>query len=171
MLIDQFITTSEKKWARTSGFVTMIPYTTEQRSINMNTYMDRLLSMCSDDFNYYVNHESEWVDIDKNENFKVCNVTSPKNYFHLLRSQVTNNYRKPLFLYTNETVMLKTQSKVKDFVGETKFEKVIDDQVTDKNGVKKIVFCTGKFYFDLLDKKTSDEVALVRLEQVGPFPY
>ena len=72
----------------------------------MNTYMDRLLSNCSDNYLHYKNHEEEWAEIDRNENFKVCNVTTPANYFHLLRSQVKNDYRKPLFLYSNESVIL-----------------------------------------------------------------
>jgi len=64
MLIDQFICTSEKKWARTTGFVVNIPYTTEKRVSNMNTYMDRLLSGCSDNYLYYKDHKEEWGEVD-----------------------------------------------------------------------------------------------------------
>ncbi len=121
MVIDQFIATSEKKWARTCGFVTMIPYTNKNRATNMNTYMDRLLSNLSDDFNYYQQKPEEWSEIDRSENYKVCNITTPADYFHLIRSQVKNNYRKPLFLYCNQNVILNTSSSVDEFVGKTQF--------------------------------------------------
>ena len=72
----------------------------------MNTYLDRILSNLSDDFYFYENHPEEWGNVEKKENYLVCQVTSPANYFHLLRSQVTNDYRKPLFLFNNESVIL-----------------------------------------------------------------
>ena len=178
MILDQFVFTSEKKWSRLSGLVVLIPYSMNERhSENMNTYLERLLTNCGDNYIHYEKNEQEWNLIDKNENILVCNPTTSANYFHLLRGQVKNNYRKPLFLTYPENLQKneKSYSPKEDFSQDKKFIKVIDDQIEKKSNVKKIIFCSGQFYYNLVqrrsEQKKDKEVAIIRLEKLGPFPY
>lgn len=102
------------------------------------------------------------------------NLTSPANYFHALRGQIKNDYRKALFLYQNEKTISDSGSLHNLFFEDTKFKKVIDEKYIEKKSAKKVVFCSGKMYFDLRKQRNQykrDDVALIRLEQLGPFPY
>lgn len=178
MILDQFIFTSEKKWSRLSGLVVLIPYSmSEKHSENMNTYLERLLTNCGDNYMYYEKNEQDWENIDRNENILICNPTTSANYFHLLRGQVKNNYRKPLFLTYPEKLQLNenSYSPKEDFSQDKKFVKVIDDEMENKSNVKKVVFCSGQFYYDLIEKRNEKnkekEIAIIRLEKLGPFPY
>ena len=86
MILDQFILTSEKKWARTSGILVTIPYSLDLNSLcNKNTYLERMLSNMSDDYFYYAENKDKRADIERVENYLVYNVTTPANYFHALR--------------------------------------------------------------------------------------
>lgn len=87
----------------------------------MNTYMDRILQNLSDDFMYYENHFEETNNLEKNENYLVYNLTTPSNYFHALRGQVKNRYRKPLFIYQNELTIKNSGSLHEFFYDNTKF--------------------------------------------------
>jgi 2-oxoglutarate dehydrogenase E1 component len=178
MILDQFINTSEKKWGRFSGLVIMIPHTLdENNSINMNTHLERILTNVSDDYFFYEKNEHMWEHVDRNENIRVCNPSTSANFFHLLRSQVKNDYRKPLYLlcprkiYSIEAAF----SPQEHFDESHKFLNVIDDDSIKKQNVKKLVFCSGQFYYDLVNNrrqyKREDDVAIVRLEKLGPFPY
>lgn len=167
--------TAEKKWARYSNLIVSIPYTNHNtRSNNMNLYMDRLLFNLSDDFNFYKNNWNELQNLERRENFIVYNLTTPANYFHVLRSQVKQNFRKPVFLYHNELTVYNSGSTIDQFNVDQGIQKVIDEKYVKPKNAKKIVFCTGKFYFDLRNKRKElgrEDVALIRLEQLGPFPY
>lgn len=134
----------------------------------MNLYMDRILFNLSDDYFYYKKNWKEVEELEKNENYLVYNLTTPSNYFHALRAQVKNPFRKPLLIYQNETTIKKSGSLHELFLPGSSFQKVIDEKhIKDKKNVKKIIFCSGKFYFDIRNirhKYERDDVALIRLE-------
>ena len=101
----------------------------------------------------------------------VANCTTPANFFHLLRRQMKRNFRKPLIVFTPKSLLRHplAVSAMEDFV-EGEFQEVIDDHI-EPGKVKKMVFCTGKFYYDLLEerkKREDEQVALIRLEQIFP---
>ena len=105
---------------------------------------------------------------------QVANATTPANFFHLLRRQLHRDFRKPLIVMTPKSLLRhpKCVSSVEDLVGGS-FQEVIDDASSKVAKVKKLVFCSGKLYFELLEEKenrNAEEIALVRLEQLYPFP-
>ncbi len=177
MYIDQFISNSEKKWNRKSNLTIKIPYTlTDKNSMNMFTYIDRLLSMVSDDYFYYKENPKERQFVVQHENMRVCNLSKSSNHFHLIRSQVKSNFRKPLFIFLSKEITEEEESRCdEDSFVNGEFETVIADTEVDKTTVKKVVFCSGKFYYDLKKQRSKfgkeNEIALHRLEQIGPFPY
>jgi 2-oxoglutarate dehydrogenase E1 component len=107
-------------------------------------------------------------------NLQVVNCTTPANLFHVLRRQLKREFRKPLIVFTPKSLLRhpKCVSVIEDFT-KGGFKEVIDDSSADAKSIKKIVFCSGKLYYDLLEKKETDkrnDVALIRLEQLYPFP-
>lgn len=157
-IIDQFITGGEMKWFRMSGLVMLLPHGYEgQGPEHSSARLERFLQMCAE------------------ENIQVANCTTPANYFHILRRQLKRKFRKPLILMTPKSLLrldLAT-SKLSEMADGTEFQRVLPEQ--DKLGkkVKRIVFCTGKVYYDLLKTRREekiDDVALIRVEQLYPFP-
>ena len=109
------------------------------------------------------------------DNMFVANCTTPANLFHLLRRQMKGNFRKPLIVFTPKSLLRHPMavSSVEDLT-EGFFQRVIPDTEIDKKQVKKLVFCSGKFYFDLVDaraEKNIRDVSIVRIEQLFPLPY
>ena len=109
------------------------------------------------------------------DNIQVVNCTTPANFFHVLRRQLKRNFRKPLVVFTPKSLLRSAQcvSKLEEFT-EGKFREVIDDTFVKPADVKKVLFCSGKIYYDLLEKQKVDkrkDVAIVRLEQLYPTPY
>ncbi|MFL2612355.1 MAG: 2-oxoglutarate dehydrogenase E1 component [Flavobacteriaceae bacterium] len=156
IMIDQYLSAAEDKWMLQNGLVLMLPHGYEgQGAEHSSARMERYLQLCA-----------------KN-NMYVANCTTPSNLFHILRRQVVTNFRKPLILFTPKSLLRnpKVISTKKDLVSGT-FLPVIDDNINTKK-VKSLVFCSGKFYYDLLDfrvKNNIDNVALVRIEQLFPLP-
>jgi len=106
------------------------------------------------------------------DNMTVANCTTPANFFHLLRRQMKRNFRKPLIVFTPKSLLRHplATSPMEDF-SNGEFQEVIDDKTVDPKNVKRLVFCTGKFYFDLLverEKLQRNDIALIRLEQLFP---
>ena len=157
IMIDQYISAAEDKWKLQNGIVLLLPHGYEgQGAEHSSARMERYLQLCAKD------------------NMFVANCTTPANLFHLLRRQVKSNYRKPLVVFTPKS-LLRHPSVVSplEAFSSGHFRTVIgDDQVTPSKA-KKLVFCSGKFYYDLLKKRQESgikDVALVRVEQLFPLP-
>ncbi len=160
VIIDQFITSGETKWLRMSGLVMLLPHGFEgQGPEHSSARMERFLQACAED------------------NIQVMNCTTPANYFHALRRQVVRNFRKPLVIMTPKSLLRhkRAQSALKDFAPGTSFKRVIPETetlVADAK-VRRVVFCSGKVYYDILDAREQagiKDIAIVRLEQLYPFP-
>ncbi|WP_367392388.1 2-oxoglutarate dehydrogenase E1 component [Lewinella sp. LCG006] len=161
-MYDQFISSSESKWQRMSGIVTLLPHGYEgQGPEHSSARLERFLQMCAE------------------FNMTVANVTLPANFFHLLRRQMARPFRKPLIVMSPKSGLRHPQavSGVEDFYEGTRFQETLDDPniTTAKaaNKVKRLLLCSGKIYFDLSSHKEEnqrDDVAVVRLEQLYPFP-
>ncbi len=157
VIIDQFICSAESKWGRGSGLVMLLPHGYEgQGPEHSSARLERFLSLCAED------------------NIQVANASTPAQYFHVLRRQLHRNFRKPLILMTPKSLLRHKQavSPVEDLI-QGRFREVIDDAV-EPDRVRRVVFCSGKVYYDLLDRREkagkAREVALVRLEQLYPWP-
>ena len=168
IIIDQFITSGESKWGRASGLVMLLPHGYEgQGPEHSSARLERFLQLCAQD------------------NIQVVNCTTPANYFHALRRQMHREFRKPLIIMTPKSLLRHKQcvSSVDDFVKDTSFHRVLPDRAYTSeygliklkrdNQIKKVVICSGKIYFDLVDareKTRNSEVVFIRLEQIYPFP-
>lgn len=158
IVIDQFITSAETKWQRSNGLVMLLPHGFEgQGPEHSSARIERFLEACAD------------------ENIQVANCTTPANFFHLLRRQLKRSFRKPLVVFTPKSLLRSAQcvSKLEEFT-DGKFRELIDDSFVKAADVKRVLFCSGKVYYDLLEKQQVDmikDVAIVRLEQLYPLPY
>jgi 2-oxoglutarate dehydrogenase E1 component len=160
-MFDQFISSGESKWARQNGLTVLLPHGYEgQGPEHSSARMERFLQLCAE------------------YNMLVTNVTMPANMFHLLRRQLTWNFRKPLVNMSPKSGLRHAMavSPVEDFGPGTRFQEIIDDPTVTKTGnkkVKRLLLCSGKVYFDLAQYKEQnqrDDVAIVRLEQLFPLP-
>jgi 2-oxoglutarate dehydrogenase E1 component len=157
IMIDQYISAAEDKWKLQNGLVLLLPHGYEgQGAEHSSARMERYLQLCAKD------------------NMFIANCTTPANLFHLLRRQVKSNYRKPLVVFTPKSLLRHPAvvSPLKAF-SNGRFETVIGDDKVSPKQAKKLVFCTGKFYYDLLkerDERGLEGVALVRVEQLFPLP-
>lgn len=157
VMIDQFISSAESKWQRQNGMVMLLPHGYEgQGPEHSSCRPERFLQLCAE------------------YNMIVANPTTPANIFHLLRRQVTWEFRKPCVVFSPKSLLRHplVVSPMKDFV-KGSFKEVIDDEAVTAKDTKRIVLCSGKVYYDLLDgqqKKKMKDVAIVRIEQLYPFP-
>ncbi|MBQ0736238.1 2-oxoglutarate dehydrogenase E1 component [Aquimarina celericrescens] len=157
IMTDQYISSAEDKWKLQNGLVMLLPHGYEgQGAEHSSGRMERYLQLCAKD------------------NMFVADVTTPANMFHLLRRQMKAKYRKPLIVFTPKSLLRhpKVVSTVDEFANGS-FQTVIDDPDAKAKDVKSLVFCTGKFYYDLLEEKEKsgrNDVALVRIEQLFPLP-
>jgi 2-oxoglutarate dehydrogenase E1 component len=160
VIIDQFIASGETKWLRMSGLVMLLPHGFEgQGPEHSSARLERYLQLCAE------------------RNMAVCNITTPANYFHALRRQMKRNYRKPLVLMTPKSLLRHklAVSPLVDFASGSRFQYVIPevDAIGPADAVKRVVLCTGKVYYDLLEARRAKgikDVAIVRIEQLYPFP-
>ena len=157
IVIDQYLSSAEDKWKLQNGLVLLLPHGYEgQGAEHSSGRMERYLQLCARD------------------NMFVADVTTPANLFHLLRRQLKAKYRKPLVVFTPKSLLRHPEVvSTREEMAEGSFQPLIDDPVADSNKVKTLVFCTGKFYYDLKKKRETDgreDVALVRLEQLFPLP-
>jgi 2-oxoglutarate dehydrogenase E1 component len=156
VIIDQFIAASETKWFRSSGLVMLLPHGYEgQGPEHSSAFYERFLSLCAED------------------NIQVVNATTPAQYFHVLRRQMKQKYRKPLIIMSPKSLLrLKEAVSTVEDLAEGNFRTVIDDdRKTGKE--KRVLLCSGKVYYDLVAERAErgrDDVAIVRLEQAYPFP-
>jgi 2-oxoglutarate dehydrogenase E1 component len=158
IIIDQFITSAETKWQRSNGLVMLLPHGFEgQGPEHSSARIERFLEACAD------------------ENIQVVNCTTPANFFHVLRRQLKRNFRKPLVVFTPKSLLRspKCVSKLEEF-SDGGFNELIDDAQVKATDVKRVLFCSGKIYYDLLEKQQTDkikDIAIVRLEQLYHLPY
>lgn len=158
IVIDQYLSAAEDKWKLQNGLVLFLPHGYEgQGAEHSSGRMERFLQLCAKD------------------NMFVANVTGPANLFHLLRRQIKAKYRKPLVLFTPKSLLRHPKvHSTKEELARGSFQMLIDDPVAKAAKVKTLVLCSGKFYYDLLDKREElgreADVALVRLEQLFPLP-
>jgi 2-oxoglutarate dehydrogenase E1 component len=156
-MIDQFVSSHESKWGTQNGLVMLLPHGYEgQGPEHSNARPERFLQLSAEN------------------NMIVANLTTPANIFHALRRQLTWDFRKPLIVMSPKSIFRhpKVVSPIEEFT-KGKFQEVIGDSYADKAKVKKVLLCSGKVYFDLLDRQEKDkrkDVAIVRLEQLHPFP-
>ena len=161
VIIDQFLSSGEAKWLRMSGLVMLLPHGYEgQGPEHSSARIERYLQLCAED------------------NIQVCNLTSAANYFHALRRQIRRNFRKPLVIFTPKSLLRakEVMSRLDEMATGTSFHRVIDesDASAADDAVRRVVLCAGKVYFDLAKaraKNGDDRVALVRIEQLYPFPF
>ena len=160
VIIDQFIASGEAKWLRMSGLVLLLPHGYEgQGPEHSSARLERFLQLCGED------------------NMQVANCTTPANFFHILRRQVHRNFRKPLVIMTPKSLLRhkRAVSKLSEFTEGNTFHRVLWDEgdLVAAGKVKRVVLCSGKVYYDLLQEREErgiNNVALVRLEQLYPFP-
>lgn len=157
IMLDQYISAAEDKWKVQNGLVFLLPHGYEgQGAEHSSARMERYLQLCSRD------------------NLFVADVTTPANLFHLLRRQMKINYRKPLIIFTPKSLLRHPKVvSTREELANGYFQELIDDTTADVSKVKTVVFCTGKFYYDLLEERENlgrKDVALVRLEQLFPLP-
>ncbi|MTE26896.1 2-oxoglutarate dehydrogenase E1 component [Winogradskyella ouciana] len=158
IMIDQYLSSGEDKWKTSNGLVLLLPHGYEgQGAEHSSARMERYLQLCAKD------------------NMFVADCTTPANMFHLLRRQMKANYRKPLVVFTPKSLLRhpKVVSTVDEFA-KGSFQTLIDDENVKADKIKTLVFMTGKFYYDLLERREElnreDDVALVRIEQLFPLP-
>jgi 2-oxoglutarate dehydrogenase E1 component len=169
VVIDQFIASGERKWRRASGLVMLLPHGYEgQGPEHSSARLERFLQLCS------------------NDNMQVMNCTTPANYFHALRRQMHRDFRKPLIMMTPKSLLRNKYcvSNLEDFSKSNSFHRILWDHAIDPQSkgfiklkesskIKKVILCSGKVYFDLLEareKLEKDDVVLFRIEQLYPFP-
>ncbi len=160
VIIDQFIASGETKWLRMSGLVMLLPHGYEgQGPEHSSARIERYLQMCAE------------------RNMWVCNVTTPANYFHMLRRQLHRNFRKPLVIFTPKSLLRHKMaiSPLADMAEGTRFQYILPetDPIAPPDQIKRVVICSGKVYYDLLQErraKAIQDVAIIRMEQFFPFP-
>ena len=158
IVIDQFITSAETKWQRSNALVMLLPHGFEgQGPEHSSARIERFMEACAED------------------NIQVANCTTPANFFHLLRRQLKRDFRKPLVVFTPKSLLRSPQcvSKLEEFT-DGGFREVIDDTYVKAGDVKRVLYCSGKIYYDLLEKQQVDkrkDVAIIRIEQLYPTPY
>ena len=168
VLFDQFISSGERKWLRMSGLVCLLPHGYEgQGPEHSSARLERFLQMCAED------------------NMQVANVTTPSNYFHILRRQLRRDFRKPLILMTPKSLLRhkRAVSTLADMSGESSFHRLLWDdaqylkdepiKLVKDSKIRRVVLCSGKVYYDLYEereKRGTNDVYILRLEQLYPFP-
>ncbi|GAB2974719.1 2-oxoglutarate dehydrogenase E1 component [Mucilaginibacter puniceus] len=157
IIVDQYIVSAETKWQRGNGLVMLLPHGYEgQGPEHSSARIERFMELCADN------------------NIQVANCTTPANFFHILRRQLKREFRKPLVIFTPKSLLRnpKCVSPLADFTNGA-FKELIDDDNADAKKVTRVLFCSGKIYYDLLEKQQTDkrsDVAIVRLEQLYPTP-
>jgi 2-oxoglutarate dehydrogenase E1 component len=157
IMIDQYISCGEDKWNNQNGIVLLLPHGYEgQGAEHSSARMERYLQLCA------------------RHNMFVADCTTPANFFHLLRRQMLTKYRKPLVVFTPKSLLRDPRCvSTQDELANGSFQETIDDVLVDKKEVKSLVFCTGKFYYDITaerEKNGRKDVAVVRIEQLFPLP-
>jgi 2-oxoglutarate dehydrogenase E1 component len=159
IIIDQYLAAGEAKWLRANGLVLLLPHGYEgQGPEHSSARLERFLQLCA------------------NDNIQVCNITSPANYFHVLRRQMLRPFRKPLIIMTPKSLLRHPMAKssASEFIAESHFKRILADrmEIADDK-VRRLVLCSGKVAYDLMEAREKagvDDVSILRIEQLYPFP-
>lgn len=157
VIVDQYISSAEDKWNRMNGIVMLLPHGYEgQGAEHSSARIERYLNLCAED------------------NLQLVNCTTPANFFHALRRQLHRPFRKPLIVFTPKSLLRHPRcvSTIHD-LSTGKFQELIDDDSANSAKITRVIVCSGKVYYDLLEQKEKDQanhIALVRMEQFYPFP-
>jgi 2-oxoglutarate dehydrogenase E1 component len=157
IMIDQFIASAGTKWGQYSGLVMLLPHGYEgQGPEHSSARMERFLQLCG------------------NNNMQVMNCSTPASFYHALRRQLKRDFRVPMVVMTPKSLLRhpKCMSTIEDFT-KGSFQEVIGDQYADAKKVKKVLLCSGKIYYELLEKQQAEnrkDVAIIRVEQLYPLP-
>ncbi|MEL6133106.1 MAG: thiamine pyrophosphate-dependent enzyme, partial [Bacteroidota bacterium] len=158
IMMDQYISSAETKWQRMSGLVQYLPHGFEgQGPEHSSARLERYLELCA------------------RKNMQIMNITTPANFFHSLRRQMKTDYRIPLIYFTPKKLLRypKAVSKLADMAEGTRFQELIDDPFVVASEVKRVLICSGKIYYDLLEEQQNNgrkDIAIIRLEQLYPLP-
>uniref|UniRef100_A0A673HFR3 2-oxoglutarate dehydrogenase complex component E1 n=1 Tax=Sinocyclocheilus rhinocerous TaxID=307959 RepID=A0A673HFR3_9TELE len=177
-IIDQFISPGQAKWVRQNGIVLLLPHGMEGMGPEHSSARpERFLQMCNDDPDVFPDfavrqlYDCNWI---------VVNCSTPANYFHVLRRQILLPFRKPLIIFTPKSLLRHPEAKSRfdDMLPGTHFRRLIPEEGSasqNSAGVKRLIFCTGKIYYDLTKERRTrgleDTVAISRIEQLSPFPF
>ena len=177
-IIDQFISAMEDKWLRQTGLVVLLPHGYEgQGPEHSSARPERFLQLCDEDPDVFPEMKSEKRMHIQNSNMQVVNCSTPANFFHVLRRQCLRDFRKPLIVFTPKSLLRHKLcvSKLSDMSLGSKFTRCYPDTLetlVEPEKVKRVIFCTGKVYYDLYEHRRSiDDIAIVRIEQLSPFPF
>lgn len=159
IMIDQFIAAGEAKWLRANGLVMLLPHGYEgQGPEHSSARLERFLQLCASD------------------NIQVCNVSTPSNYFHVLRRQMLRPFRKPLVIMTPKSLLRHklAVSLRSDFIGDAHFRRIMSDRTPPADAdIKRVVLCSGKVGYDLMEARDAAglrDTTVIRIEQLYPFP-
>ncbi len=159
IIFDQYIASSESKWLRANGLVLLLPHGYEgQGPEHSSARLERYLQLCAQD------------------NIQVCNITSPANYFHVLRRQMHRPFRKPLIIMTPKSLLRHALAKSEpgEFVGDAHFRRILSDRkAPDDAATRRVILCSGKVAYDLMEARDAaeiDDTQIIRIEQIYPFP-
>jgi len=159
IMIDQFIASGEAKWLRANGLVMLLPHGYEgQGPEHSSARLERFLQLCAGD------------------NIQVCNISTPSNYFHVLRRQMLRPFRKPLIIMTPKSLLRHklAVSQRSDFIGDAHFRRIMSDRTPPADGdIKRVVLCSGKVGYDLMEARDAaglTDTTVIRIEQLYPFP-
>ncbi|KAK3733539.1 hypothetical protein RRG08_063852 [Elysia crispata] len=178
-IIDQFISSGQAKWVRQSGLVMLLPHGFEGMGPeHSSARLERFLQMSNDDPDYFPvegpNFEMQQL---HDTNWFVCNLTTPANFFHAMRRQMALSFRKPLIVMTPKSLLRlpEARSSFDDMIEGSTFQRLIPSTCEEAQNVKKIVFCSGKVYYELVKERSQKhlkgEIAITRIEQLTPFPF
>jgi len=181
VIIDQFLCSSEQKWLRQSALVMLLPHGYEgQGPEHSSCRVERFLQLSDDDPEIIPNMDEHSRLQLQQCNWQIVNCTTPANYFHVLRRQIMRDFRKPLIMISPKSLLRHPGcvSKAEDFHTGMRFRRLISEREPDAifppEQIKRVIFCTGKVYFDLVKyRKDNDKkgVAIVTMEQICPFPF
>mmetsp|Transcript_14840 Transcript_14840/g.21914 ORF Transcript_14840/g.21914 Transcript_14840/m.21914 type:complete len:1037 (-) Transcript_14840:232-3342(-) len=181
IIIDQFISSGEDKWLRQSGLVMLLPHGYDgQGAEHSSCRVERFLQQVDEDPDYIPSMAEDSRMQIQRTNWQVVNCSTPANYFHCLRRQVHRDFRKPLVVISPKNLLRNKRcvSSLEDMGPGTRFHRVLGETDAEISGnpeaVKSLVFCTGQIYYELLterEKRATNDVALIRLEQIAPFAF
>jgi 2-oxoglutarate dehydrogenase E1 component len=179
VIVDQFISSGEDKWKRQCGLVLLLPHGYEGAGPeHSSARLERFLQMSSDNPDHIPDaNQSRQI---QQSNWQCVNITTPANYYHALRRQLHREFRKPLIVFSPKSLLRAdfAKSTIEEFGPGTQFQHVYGDELklspAEQKKVKRVIYCSGKVYYDLFKHRASKKInnlALIRLEQLSPFPF
>jgi len=179
-IIDQFVSSGQAKWVRQSGLVMFLPHGMEGMGPEHSSARpERFLQLSNSYYDEMPELDADFADHQLHDaNMLICNCSTPANFFHVLRRQISMPFRKPLIVLTPKSLLRHpdVRSNFDEISDGTEFRRLIPDEQaeTDLSTVKKVIFCSGKVYYDILKERSTrnleKSIALVRIEQLAPFP-